>query len=75
MACRPGAAPDLGGFGDLPAQAGARHVKWCGQPAPAEGSKVVAILKDTRGDFTAVRSTSGISTMASSHLGYWTMAS
>jgi hypothetical protein len=32
VACRPGAAPDLGGFGDLPAQAGARHVKWCGQP-------------------------------------------
>ena len=35
VACRPGAAPDLGGFGDLPVQAGTRHncgIKWCGQP-------------------------------------------
>ena len=33
--CRPGAAPGLGGFGDLPVQAGTRHncgIKWCGQP-------------------------------------------
>ncbi len=32
VACRPGAAPALGGFGDLPPPAGARHVKWCGPP-------------------------------------------
>ena len=33
--CRPGAAPGLGGFGDLPVLAGTRHncgIKWCGQP-------------------------------------------
>ena len=51
MACRPGAAPGLGGFGDLPVLAGTRHncgLKWCGQPAPAEGSKSTSISKGNR---------------------------
>jgi hypothetical protein len=53
-ACRPGAAPGLDGFGDLPVQAGTRHI--CGSNGAAS------------------RLRSGVSTMASSHLGYWTMA-